>query len=169
MIDRNRVRELAEKPLPATDAPTRQAPTAREALLEYLEEVEPDVEMIERVEAGLMGTTGRSGRLATADGIGRHRGLQKLAGEYRALQERAIGALEQARIHDQMERARRRTRGRKSRPGLASEEQRALSDRLARVLVTLERFVSRFARIGEAGFEGGETVGRRPGEKAAGN
>ena len=46
MIDRNRVRELAEKPAPTGCASPLQAPTAREGLLEYLEEVEPDVELI---------------------------------------------------------------------------------------------------------------------------
>ena len=98
-----------------------------------------------------METAVRSGRLATADGIGRHRGLQKLAWEYRAA----------ARPRDRRPRAGPDSRpvgtgatadpARMSRPGMASEEQRALSDRLARVLVTLERFVVGFARIGEGG------------------
>ena len=111
MIDRDRIRELAEKSTSMGCAPPLQAPTAPEGLLEYLEQVEPDVNLIEQIEAKVIETAGRSGRLATADRIGRYRGLQKLAGEHRALQDRAIGALEQARIHDQSERARRRIRG----------------------------------------------------------
>ncbi len=153
MIDRNRVRELAEKPLsPASPSPA-QTPSAGQSLIEFLNEVEPDLALMERVLATLKEASGRPaghfGRLAAADPTGRYVGLKIIAEEHRALQARAVAALEQARIHERLERARRRVRGRKSRPELVSEEQRVVSDRLGRALGTLAKFVSESARMGE--------------------
>ncbi len=153
MIDRNKVRKLAEKP-PIPDEPTQPpTPPVQEGLIDFLEAVEPDLARIEKILATLKGKSGRTagqfGRLATADPTGRYIGLQTIAEEHRGLQTRAAEALERARTHERNERARRRTRGRKSRPELASDEQRELSDRLARAVFTLEKFVSGFAKMGE--------------------
>jgi hypothetical protein len=153
VIDRNRVRELAEKTLSPDGQPPAQAPSARQSLIEFLNEIEPDLKLMERVLAALKEASGRAagqfGRLAAADPTGRYLGLKIVAEEQRALQDRAADALEQARIHERLERARRRTRGRKSRPEIVSDDQRVLSDRLGRALMTLETFVSESARMGE--------------------
>jgi hypothetical protein len=150
VIDRNRVRELAEK-VPSPEAPA-QAPSARQGLIEFLDGIEPDLKSMERVLASLREASGRPagqfGKLAAADPKGRYLGLKIIAEEQRALQGRAADALEQARIHDRLERARRRTRGRKSRPEIVSDDRRLLSDRLGRALMTLEAFVSETARMG---------------------
>jgi hypothetical protein len=153
VIDRNRVRELAEKPLsPASPRPSPAA-SARQSLIEFLNEVEPDLELMERILATLRGASGRPagqfGRLAAADPTGRYVGLKVIAEEHRALLARAADALEQARIHERLERVRRRTRGRKSRPEIVSDDQRVVSDRLGSALVTLEKFVSETTRMGE--------------------
>ena len=75
MIDRNKVRKLAEKP-PIPDDPTQPpSPTVQESLIEFLNAVEPDLVRIEKVLAALKGKSGRTagqfGRLATADPTGR--------------------------------------------------------------------------------------------------
>jgi hypothetical protein len=153
VIDRNRVRELAEKPVsPASTSPS-QAASAQQSLFDFLKQVEPDLDQIDRVMTALREASGRAagqfGRLAAADPTGRYVGLKTMAEEQRALLDRAADALVQARIHDRLERARRRTRGRKSRPEIVGDDQRALSDRLARALGTLEKFVSESARMSE--------------------
>jgi hypothetical protein len=153
VIDRNRVRELADKSPSPEGPPPAQAPAARRGLIEFLNEIEPDLNLMERALAALKEASGRPagqfGRLAAADPTRRYLGLKIFAEGQRALQDRAADALVQARIHERLERTRRRTRGRKSRPEIVSDELRGLSDRLARALMTLESFVSESARMGE--------------------
>ena len=153
VIDRERVRKLAEKPLSPESSPPPNREFPRQALIEFLNEVEPDLKSMERMLSALKEAAGRPAgqfeRLAAADGTGRYLGLRIIAEEQRALQARASDALEQARIHERLERARRRTRGRKSRPEIAGDDQRILSDRLGRARSTLETFVSESARMGE--------------------
>ena len=136
MIDRDRVRELAEKPVSPASPDYPQAPPARQSLIEFLREVEPDLKLMERASAALKEASGRPagqfGRLAAADPTGRYVGLKTIAEEQRALLDRAADALEQARIHERQERVQRRTRGRKSRPEIVSDDRRVLSDRLGR-------------------------------------
>ncbi|MGP0065874.1 MAG: hypothetical protein ACLQGP_20005 [Isosphaeraceae bacterium] len=152
MIDRNRVRELADKPV-SPDSPPPESPAPRQGLIEFLDGVEPDLKLMERGLASLRDAAsrpaGQFGRLAATDPTGRFVGIKTMADGQRALQARAADALAQARIHDRLERTRRRTRGRKSRPEIAGDDERVVSDRLTRALTTLETFISEVARLGE--------------------
>jgi hypothetical protein len=153
VIDRNRVRELAEKAPPPDGPLPAQAPSPRQGLIEFLDAIEPDLKLMERVLASMKDASsrpaGQFGRLAAADPTGRFVGLKTMAEGQRALQDRAADALAQARIHERLERVRRRTRGRKSRPEIVGDDERVVSDRLGRALMTLETFVSEAARVGE--------------------
>ena len=151
VIDRDRIRKVAEKTTSADDPSTTPVLSTRQSLIEFLTDIEPDLKQMEKVLVDLKEASrrpaGRFGKLASADSTGRYLGVRIVAAEQRALQGRAAECLEQARLHDRIERARRRTRGRKSRPEIESDDQRLTSDRLEHALKTLEAFVLESSRM----------------------
>lgn len=156
MIDRKRVRELAARPSeparqpePSGDLTDDLDPSlARARLIAFLEEVEPTVDLIERVTA-ILDSNGRSmgleqmRQLAEIPSVWEYMEMQRDPIAWQAFKVAAGYGYEQALNHQRIETMRRQQRRHKGKD--ITEEQRQLSARLNRVLVVLTKFVMTFS------------------------
>lgn len=160
MIDRKRVRELAARPSeparqpePSGDLTDDLDPSlARARLIAFLEEVEPTVDLIERVTA-ILDSNGRSmgleqmRQLAEIPSVWEYMEMQRDPRAAAAFKEAVVVGLDEAQAHRRIERGRRRTRRRKD----VSDEQQQLSGRLDRVIAVLAKFAETFSPSDEQG------------------